>query len=75
MEISKSVDCGTRRIRLKRIAVEVWGGVTSLLLLEIDRIWLWELLLLLVGGGGVTVAMRWYVGAGGVLCKESSSNR
>lgn len=62
MEISKSVDCGTRRIRLKRIAVEVWkGGATSLLLLlEIDRIWLLLLLLLLLGGfGGVTVAMRW----------------
>ena len=40
MEISKSVDCGTRRIRLKRITVEVRGGATALLLLEIDRMWL-----------------------------------
>ena len=56
MDISKSVDCGTRRIRLKRITVEVGGGVTSLLLPEMDRIWL---LLLLTGVGGVTVAMRW----------------
>ncbi len=55
MEISKSVDCGTRRIRLKRIAVEVRGGATPSLLREIDRIWL----LLLLFGGGVTVAIRW----------------
>lgn len=60
MEISKSVDCGTRRIRLKRIAVEVRGGATPSLLREIDRIWLWWLLLLLLlFGGGVTVAIRW----------------
>lgn len=55
METSKSVDCGTRRIRLKRIAVEVRIGLVGLLL-ERGRIWL---LLLLLMDGGVTIAMRW----------------
>lgn len=48
MDTSKSVACGTRRIKHKRITVEVRGGLVAPLL-ERDGIWLLLLLLLLLG--------------------------